>query len=492
MILVITIIVLVILSTTVIISLSNTKIINEASLAVFKNDMTAFKDVYEMYIVDKKIENSRFKKEKLNLTYLSNPEEFIKIFGNNVPEKYIYGLEIKKGQLVYNTEDQQLLEILNELDMIKPLEPIITLNKNQVEISIEDGKTAIYQLTAILTNAEGILEWSSSNTEVADVNNDGLVTAKSVGTAIITVKYNDITATCKVTVAKKLPEIIDISNIQIGDLVEYKPSSNSTTEYIGSTYIKDTDKNSDTYNTYIETTAKYKPGTMSWVYLGTDENNNILLTSQEATSFSITIAGQDGFVTGPNRMDELCNTLYGNTAYGTARNMKIEDVNKVLGYDGAKGMYKDLNGKDVWTDVAMTIGEIESLQADTLDYRLTPRLSNIPFNDFLALFTYYRGTAYKEDTTEEYKLIFNKPDGTTQSTYWLSSASISVLTHKEYVGYGAYRVRCSSNEVSVYSVFLSHGYEDSHEYALRPVIVLNTNIKFSEKNSSGEWTLIAI
>lgn len=72
----------------------------------------------------------------------------------------------------------------------------VKLNKGSAKLSI--GETL--QLEATLTKGVGSVSWSTSNAKVAAVTN-GLVTAKSIGTATITVRtYNGKTATCKVTV----------------------------------------------------------------------------------------------------------------------------------------------------------------------------------------------------------------------------------------------------------------------------------------------------
>lgn len=82
----------------------------------------------------------------------------------------------------------------------------IALDKTTV--SIEQYKTA--QLTATFTPAEAttVVLWSSSNSEIATVDN-GLVTAVGVGEATIIAKAGDLTATCVVTVTE--PKAISAS-----------------------------------------------------------------------------------------------------------------------------------------------------------------------------------------------------------------------------------------------------------------------------------------
>ena len=77
----------------------------------------------------------------------------------------------------------------------------VTLNKSNT--TIVSGNTESLTATVSPSNAANKnVTWSSSNTNVATVNSSGVVTAKSEGTANITVKTNDggKTAICKVTV----------------------------------------------------------------------------------------------------------------------------------------------------------------------------------------------------------------------------------------------------------------------------------------------------
>lgn len=82
----------------------------------------------------------------------------------------------------------------------------IALSKTNLTIQV--GKTA--RLT--LQNAKGTIKWKSSNTKVAPVDQQGLITGKKPGSAKITAKASGKSYTCKVTV--KYPEIEYISDYQ--------------------------------------------------------------------------------------------------------------------------------------------------------------------------------------------------------------------------------------------------------------------------------------
>lgn len=74
---------------------------------------------------------------------------------------------------------------------------------SETKVSLIKGETLMLYATINPSQAENkAVEWSSSNTDVVTVNDNGLITAKSVGTADVTVRTVDCgkTATCSVTV----------------------------------------------------------------------------------------------------------------------------------------------------------------------------------------------------------------------------------------------------------------------------------------------------
>ena len=81
----------------------------------------------------------------------------------------------------------------------------ITLNHSELVLNIGDSAT----LTATLQpeGADGNIEWNSSDSAVASVDDTGLVTAVSAGKASITATAGDVSATCLVTV---LPDMYTI------------------------------------------------------------------------------------------------------------------------------------------------------------------------------------------------------------------------------------------------------------------------------------------
>ena len=91
----------------------------------------------------------------------------------------------------------------------------ISLNESKIELQSSKTKTLKATIYPSNTTDDKTLTWKSSNTNVATVNSNGKVTAVKEGTATITVKTsNGLTASCKVTVIKQIPELTYQTHIQ--------------------------------------------------------------------------------------------------------------------------------------------------------------------------------------------------------------------------------------------------------------------------------------
>ena len=117
-------------------------------------------------------------------------------------------------------------------------QPTPTSISTKSSLSMTVGETYTLSPTVYPSNSQYTLTWTSSNTNVATVSSSGKVTAKSAGTANITVKTdNGKTATCNVTVSAKSVTSVSIPStlsLETGETYTLTPTitpSDAITSY---------------------------------------------------------------------------------------------------------------------------------------------------------------------------------------------------------------------------------------------------------------------
>lgn len=114
-------------------------------------------------------------------------------------------------QMTEESSDMMSNYSVSDETNMKVVVPVTGINLNKTSTTIAKGQTE--KLTASLTpsDASGNVQWSSNNLKVATVSNDGTVTAKDTGKAIVTATMNGISASCEVTVNNPLKGVSIVS-----------------------------------------------------------------------------------------------------------------------------------------------------------------------------------------------------------------------------------------------------------------------------------------
>lgn len=112
----------------------------------------------------------------------------------------------------------------------------VALHKNSIELI--EGQSVTLTATVLPSTANPAVSWESDNTDVVTVN-DGVIVAESAGTATITVKSvsdQSKTATCTVTVVKKVLQSIAITTPPSKTVYEVGDSFDPTGMVVTATY----------------------------------------------------------------------------------------------------------------------------------------------------------------------------------------------------------------------------------------------------------------
>lgn len=235
---------------------------------------------------------------------------------------------------------------------------------NQSSLTLGKGESYGLVSTVLPANAKNkTCTWSTSNSSIATVSNTGKVTAKAVGTAVITVKTaNGKTATCKVTV-KPAPTSIKTNptSLTLGKGESYTISeSTNSGSYANAANLKWTST-----NTKVVTVQKGSgnKAVVKAVGTGTADVKITLFNGKTATckvtvsKFKAPKAMRDLLSRNDNTVDDLgtfnCNrliTVNSNGATARISFYKLQNNQWTLdndmscsGFVGAKGVTQDMH-----------------------------------------------------------------------------------------------------------------------------------------------------
>ncbi len=130
----------------------------------------------------------------------------------------VMGNSIGTAIITVTTTDGSNLSAYCEVNVVDYV-TVSSVSLNATELSLKEGGTAQLTASVLPKNATNkSVTWSSSDENVATVDDNGLVTAEATGTAIITATANDgsgITSSCSVTVS---PRTILVSSVELSQM----------------------------------------------------------------------------------------------------------------------------------------------------------------------------------------------------------------------------------------------------------------------------------
>ena len=239
-----------------------------------------------------------------------------------------------------------------------------------------------------------------------------------------------------------------------------------------------------------------------WVVFGYEDKDNdglnevLLLTTEHPTTNTIYFGGAATYNNAVEEVNRMCKELYGTDARG----MTIEDVNRVLGYEPAGGMYY-LN------DTYNTTGNLTTKLKDLGDMWTAIKNNN----DTNYSGKYYdpshpegisdNGAALGEYVLDGYWYAIDDVSSNTSSVakamifgssktnygYWLASRGVYASSDCAYFGPGCVFDGCAR---SYYVLFFSFGYANGNAYCLRPLVSLTSEIPVAGEilDFSGQFT----
>lgn len=170
------------------------------------------------------------------------------------------------GNTVYN-------QSISAVGTVTTKNNTLSSNTQTVTAKIVDASINVGETTTITASGKGTISYKSSNTSVATVNSNGVVTGVGTGSTTITITaagnaiYNSASTSVKVTVKLASGSITSLTNTSNGILVKWKKVSGATGYiiYRKTTSAKSFSKiktiNAGTTVSYTDTSVKNKNGT---------------------------------------------------------------------------------------------------------------------------------------------------------------------------------------------------------------------------------------
>ena len=300
---------------------------------------------------------------------------------------------------------------------------------------------------------------------------------------------------------KQLVDKVNDGTIKVGDYISYTPDQASTDDILQelATYSGNTDSTKNTTSTLTQEIDK-ETG-LKWRVLDVKDGKVRLISDRPTTSI-ITLSGAKGYNNAVYLLDKTCKTLYNNSKLASnVQNLKIEDIQDHLAYDykqypnsnvdtGKYGGTKEYTANKNYPNIFAKekTGWVDGIQGAelSLSEQTTPiNETKTTANEKIKITqTYWYKTMsandFNGDSKEMYYKLFINNGEKNYNAYWMSSRCVNALS-----GFAYFHVRFVYSG-SVYADDLDYSGDgwNSHDYAFRPCITLNSNVQVTSGNGT--------
>ena len=422
-----------------------------------------------------------------NLTSITIPQSVISIYDNGYIGSF---LNCGKNFTIYGYggTEAEACALRNDFNFVQLQVAPTSVSLNKTSLTLDVGKSYTLTKTVSPSNAATSYTWSSSNTSVATVDENGKVTAKQVGTATITVTTaNGKTASCNVTVqaVQAVPTSVSLNKT-------------SLTLDVGKSYtLAKTVSPSNAVTSYTWSSSNTSVATV-------DSNGKV--TAKKAGTATITVKTSNG-KTATCKVTVNLPTPQITSLSNTTGGIKIS-WNKVDGAYGYRLYYKPVSGgwkrfKDT-TATSFTDSGVVPNKTETYTIRCIDKNGNTisGFNStgWSKKYTPAAPTVSKLDiTTGGIKLSWNKIAGVYGYRLYYKTSSggwkrFKDTTATSFTDSGVspnrtetYTIRCIDKNGNTVSGFYSRGWSKKYT-PVAPTISKLTN---TSKGVSVTWNKIA-
>lgn len=242
----------------------------------------------------------------------------------------------------------------------------ISLNKTSEKIYLNsDNKTVTLSATVLPLNATNkSITWKSSDTSVATVSN-GIVTAKGLGTAVITATAGGKSATCKINVSNQTFPVTSVTLNRTSDVI-YLNSGMKTISLNATVFPSNATNKTVTWKSSNNNVAVVENGEVSITGLG---NVTISATADGiSANYVLNVRKKIIIIIGASQVKVLSEN---NSSYNSPKGYNYKTSDNTLKYvylSGTKIPYQYIGGEG-WTNTLKFVNSLESSK-DYLDFHI--------------------------------------------------------------------------------------------------------------------------
>lgn len=300
-----------------------------------------------------------------------------------------------------------------------------------------------------------------------------------------------------------IAEAYETGEIKIGDYVYFENPKSGSVKVEENTLgmdaedaegIIDTDAEGKQSQTYEITESKNQ---LNWRVLG-EEDGKIKLIAGSPLKSNNTIEGVESpylymygakaYTKGDTELTRICEELYGDIEIvEEARSVEMKDIDEITGVTTAE----KIRQYDIWHNVNKfkEYGEEYELEGYTPESWLNGKeLTTVGGNGATVDGYAYTinsqmstGAPYVELKDERsYKMLFNNTEYPGGAQYWLASRGVVADSSDAYFGPGMVATGYGFTIAGTRNVFYSYGYESDNWAAVRPVVILKSEVTTDE------------
>ena len=229
----------------------------------------------------------------------------------------------------------------------------------------------------------------------------------------------------------------------------------------------------------------------------------------ESNNPYLALRGAEGYLYGPDAMNKVC-AMYLNSEYAkTARSVTMDDVNEITGVTTADKI-KEVNSNPVLNSSsgAKQYGEKYSysdhytptlwLQNKKNNEDKTTTVSGTVDGYWYSINSKVNDSApsVTVTNTRASDMMFKDVEWQTGKAYWLASRGVGAYSDYAYFGPGVVGTGDGVTDAVIgYDLFDSFGFEGNFAFAVRPVVVLKSDVMATDvpkiPDQPSTWTYVA-